>query len=329
MPIIIQIVQSSVAVALVLIGMSACFSIIGSPPLEGPHISNDAFLKLGEGSDVLKFVSPKEAIILPKSVPSILIIYSHGSLTDDLAERNCNYLNRLIPLKPLLEAPIHGARVWIYVKCTNDIAGDLNNPEERDFSESYLCILENRKNCLPKKYKEYKRREEILRTIRSFRDQGFTANRIFLMGHSCGGWQSMMLASQYPALIAGVIAIDPGCYGTAKWQAMRPNYSRLRQMEINMMRQASNWHGLVFTNSDSPCCNPATLDWLASMQNVTRIVTPAKVNGQFIVDGRVCHIAGINGQKIRPVSNGHQLNYSPCFSAYIPLIREFMQTRTK
>jgi|JI10StandDraft_1071094.scaffolds.fasta_scaffold181431_2 hypothetical protein len=319
----------SLVLFLAIVTLSVCCSVFGSPAVEGPRIGSDRFLDVGEGTQGLKIVAPEDMKLQPKSEQSILIIYNHGSISDDLPEMHCNFLNRLISFRTLLQVPIEGARVWIYVKCTNNIAGDLENPEERDFPESYLCVLEKRKTCFAKKYKEYKRREEILRTVLEFQAQGFSAKRIFLMGHSCGGWQSMILASQYPELIAGAIAIDPGCYGTTKWQATRPNYSRLRRIEIQLMRQASNWDGLVFTNADSPCCNPATLDWLANMPRITRLVTPAKVRGRFIVEGKVCNIADINGRKIRHIANGHQLSYSPCFSSYIPKIQEFIQKRIK
>lgn len=258
---------------------------------------------------------------------SIVVIYNHGSATDDNSEPVCNFLSRLFPVSDLVGHRVGGKTVHVYILCTNRLAGDFNNPEERDFPKAYACNYASEIDCRTAKYRELKRREAIVRTIAGFAAQGVPASQLFLAGHSCGGWQSLMVQAQYPEKIAGAIAYDPGCYGSAAWRARKPNYTRLMQNEIGVMRAAATLPALIFSNQSSACCAPESLNWLRGKPGIALVETPGAVKGRFLVGGEACSMVNLAGKKTTPISDGHRLNYAPCFMHYSKMILRFMEER--
>lgn len=265
---------------------------------------------------------------LQKPSESIVIVYNHGSATDDNSEPYCNFRSRLFPLSDLAGRRVGKFEIFVYVVCTNKTKGDFNNPEERDFPAAYACNYSGNTDCKPAKYRELKRREQILKVIDSFASQGVPARQIFVAGHSCGGWQSLMLMAQHPEKLGGAIAYDPGCYGSPAWQAKKPNYRRLMQNEMGVMRAAKNLPAVIFSNESSTCCFPNTLEWLKKHSETRLVVTPGKHKGGFSVNGEVCDMANQSGKKTSPIREGHRLNYSPCFMYYTAEILRFITERT-
>ena len=49
--------------------------------------------------------------------------------------------------------------------------------------------------------------------VETFINLGVPNNQIFITGHSCGGWLTMMFLSKYPNKVAGGISTHPACYG--------------------------------------------------------------------------------------------------------------------
>ncbi len=259
----------------------------------------------------------------------VLIIYNHGSATDDSSEPYCNFLSRLYPLSQLVGQRIDNKEILVYVVCTNTVSGDLKVKEGRDFPKEYLCGPSKEPGCSLKRYKEMKRREAILKIVDSFINQGFSGKQIFLAGHSCGGWQTLLLVGQHPNKINGGIALDPGCYGSPNWRLNKPNYTKLMEMEIAEIKATTELPVLVFTNKSSTCCNPATLGWLRDKPLTHLIETPAKQGNRFVLDGQVCYFQDKQGIKGRPVTNGHHLNYSACFMRYNSDILKFLIERIR
>lgn len=267
-------------------------------------------------------------IQLQNPAESIVVVYNHGSATDDNSEPYCNFRSRLFPLSDLAGRRVGKLEIFVYVVCTNKTKGDFNNPEERDFPAAYACNYSGNTDCKPAKYREFKRREQILGVIDSFASQGVPARQIFVAGHSCGGWQSLMLMAQHPEKLGGAIAYDPGCYGSPAWQAKKPNYRRLMQNEMGVMRAAKTLAALIFSNKSSSCCFPATLAWLKAIRETQLVVTPGKNGGSFTVNGEICYMVNQSGKKTARINEGHRLNYSPCFMHYTDEILRFIAERT-
>ena len=306
------------------ISLSLCISL---PPLEAEDIILESGF-LSKNAEKFPW-----AVVFSQSAPianptgKILVIYNHGSATDDNSEPYCNFLSRLYPLSALVGQSINNQEILVYVVCTNTLSGDLNVKEGSDFPKEYLCGPSKQPGCSPKRYKEMKRREDILKVIDSFIDQGFSKKQIYLAGHSCGGWQTLLLVGRHPDKINGGIALDPGCYGSANWRRNKPNYTKLMKLEIAEISAFAELPVLVFTNKSSSCCGPTTLSWLAGKPLARLIETPAKQKNRFIVGGQVCYFQNTRGTKTQPVTNGHQLNYSACFMRYNSDILKFLSDR--
>ena len=74
----------------------------------------------------------------------------------------------------------------------------------------------------------------------TFGELGVPRKQIFLAGFSCGGWASLLVMSQYPEKIAGIIAFMPACYGWVSKNGIKkqtsyvPGFMPLREKEINI-----------------------------------------------------------------------------------------------
>jgi pimeloyl-ACP methyl ester carboxylesterase len=134
----------------------------------------------------------------------------------------------------------------------------------------YLCSLAI-DGDVPGSY-TYKRADEILALVAAYRARGVPARRIFLLGHSAGGWSSLMAARKDHAGFNAVVAFAPAFAGPRHEAAQYPWWrGRIVPEQVAYLRGALRIEALVFAYSDDAFDRPEDLAPLAAIPGL-RIV---------------------------------------------------------
>jgi pimeloyl-ACP methyl ester carboxylesterase len=138
----------------------------------------------------------------------------------------------------------------------------------------YLCSLAIDGNE-PASY-TYKRADEILALVAAYRAKGVPASRIFLAGHSAGGWSSLMAARKDHSGFNAIIAFAPAFAGTraeqARWPIWRGEYL---PRQIAYLRQAPRINALILAYSDDEFERPQDLKPLETIRGINLIAFDA------------------------------------------------------
>ncbi len=110
----------------------------------------------------------------------------------------------------------------------------------------------------------YKRLDEIERILDELLAAGVSADRVFLAGHSAGGWASLMAAAVFPEKFNGVIAFAPAFAGKRSNAKRFPHWRQVvRPRLIKHMLTAPTLPALVFAYRRDPYNRPEELAFLA------------------------------------------------------------------
>lgn len=149
--------------------------------------------------------NPGPALARSNSSNEILFIFNHGSSTNVLTEvfnknfgHDCYWLLNSRPhwVRHLDGKIIGGLRVRVETPCTGTVLGT-SHDEDGCGGEIWVC----------------KRIELILQTIEDAKKRGYPPERIFVGGHSAGGWASLLIKRWHPGLFNGVIVTAPAFEG--------------------------------------------------------------------------------------------------------------------
>jgi len=114
-----------------------------------------------------------------------------------------------------------------------------------------------------------KRAAEILAVVAAYRARGVAAKRIFLFGHSAGGWSSLMAARKDHGGFNAIVAFAPAFAGPRHETARYPWWrGRLAPEQIAYLRQAPRIEALIFAYSDDEFDRPAELAPLESIPGI-------------------------------------------------------------
>jgi pimeloyl-ACP methyl ester carboxylesterase len=152
----------------------------------------------------------------------------------------------------------------------------------------------------------YKRADEILALVADYRGRGVPAERIFLLGHSAGGWSSLMAARKDHSGFNAVVAFAPAFAGPRHEEAQYPKWRReLAPAQTAYLRQAKRIEALIFAYSDDDFDRPSELAPLESVPGVRLLAFDA-------------------------CSSGHGTTYTECFRAGAKVeIEDYIKTRLK
>lgn len=152
----------------------------------------------------------------------------------------------------------------------------------------------------------YKRAEEILAAVSAHRARGVPAQRIFLLGHSAGGWSSLMAARKDHSDFNAVVAFAPAFAGPRHEEAQYPKWRReLAPAQIAYLRGAKRIEALIFAYSDDDFDRPSELAPLQS-------------------------IPGLRVLAFDACQRGHGTTYSDCFRDGAKVeIEDYIKTRLK
>lgn len=112
----------------------------------------------------------------------------------------------------------------------------------------------------------YKRADEILAAVAAYRQRGVPAARIFLLGHSAGGWSSLMAARKDHSGFNAIVAFAPAFAGPRYEEAQYPKWRReLAPQQTKYLREAKRIDALIFAYSDDDFDRPRELATLETV----------------------------------------------------------------
>jgi len=147
--------------------------------------------------------------------------------------------------------------------------------------------------------------------IDEFKKKGF--NNIILSGHSAGGWDSLVLKSNYPSEIDGVIAFHPARSGKfAKAKNPHRGWVNWRNYKISMIKLKQLENVLVFSHEKDKYENPKTTKFLSDSENV-----------------RFVDISDTNCKKKIKSGGWHGIALTKCFADEDPRSKEIIKYLNK
>ena len=290
-------------------------------PALADKILSDGFLS-GEWKLDKKFKvdNPKEKIIL---------IYNHGSRENDKPSKNCQWKNNVRNFASLSGKKINKKEILVYNFCTDNPGGDDWKVFWKGKDVKY--------NGVPKLEKRVTANYEL---VEKFINIGVPKNQIFITGHSCGGWLTMMFLAKYPNKVAGGISTHHACYGQLsrqykvkkvgveealkKFEKKKPVAAYFRKTQIDAINKAKNLPVLIFTHPKDPF-DGLLSDWVENIPGTERIV----ISEDYKINNKSCKRIGENsGQRWEePLKNGHWMAFGDCFRYYDSTILKFIESK--
>ena len=275
----------------------------------------------------------KVNINLQVSDPSnkIIIIYNHGSDETDRKTKSCFWSKKIVRnMASLVGDKVNGKEIMVYLFCTHKLEGDMGKKKN---------VWHNWQPPYKGTTKIERRVEANLNLVENFVSMGVPRKQIIITGHSCGGWTTLMLTSQYMDKVGGGIALNAACYWTLskqfkvakigeeaaleKFAEKYPGLKALRDTQINIIKKSKNLPILVFTHPKDPY-EGLLFDWIEEIPEVKRII----ISEGLEIDGRKCKI-GSKSLKEQDFPNAHDIDQADCFQYYNPFIKEYIASRIK
>lgn len=184
--------------------------------------------------------TPPIAIADPKG--KVVVVYSHGTRRPQHVE-DCSKSSNRVP-RSLMEGL--GARrdggALIYYLCSG-----ASERTTRTTAGEYI----------------YKRMAEVERTLDQLAAAGVDPKRIFLAGHSAGGWTSLMMGRTAAKKFNAVIAFAPAFAGPRNETEQYPWWRKVaRPKQIEEMLKPPRLEALVFAYEEDPFNRPEDLAFL-------------------------------------------------------------------
>jgi len=261
----------------------------------------------------------------------IIIIYNHGSNETDRKTKYCFWGKDPVKnMASLVGDKVNGKEIMVYLFCTHKLEGDMGKKKN---------VWHNWQPPYKGTTKIERRVEANLNLVEDFVSMGVPRKQIIITGHSCGGWTTLMLTSQYMDKVGGGIALNAACYWTLskqfkvaeigeeaaleKFAKKYPGLKALRDTQINIIKKSKSLPILVFTHPKDPY-EGLLFDWIEKIPEVKRII----ISEGFEIDGVKCKI-GSKSFKEKGWPGGHDIDQAECFQYYNPVIKEYIASRIK
>ena len=261
----------------------------------------------------------------------IIIIYNHGSNETDRKTKYCFWGKDPVKnMASLVGDKVNGKEIMVYLFCTHKLQGDMGKKKN---------VWHNWQPPYKGTTKIERRVEANLNLVEDFVSMGVPRKQIIITGHSCGGWTTLMLTSQYMDKVGGGIALNAACYWTLskqfkvaeigeeaaleKFAKKYPGLKALRDTQINIIKKSKSLPILVFTHPKDPY-EGLLFDWIEEIPEVKRII----ISEGFEIDGVKCKI-GSKSLKEKGWPGGHDIDQAECFQYYNPVIKEYIASRIK
>jgi pimeloyl-ACP methyl ester carboxylesterase len=118
--------------------------------------------------------------------------------------------------------------------------------------------------------------------VERYRARGVPAQRIFLAGHSAGGWSSLMAARKSHAGFNAIVAFAPAFAGPRHEAAKFPWWrGQLLPEQIAYLKEAPRIEALIFAYSDDEFDRPEELAPLAAIKGLRILAFDACQKGHL------------------------------------------------
>ena len=246
---------------------------------------------------------------------TIILIYTHGSSGNKL--QGCK--NKWFQIPPTVYQLdgikikdftiktyqlCSGARGW--TQNERDLFWSTYDANNQDIN-SVLNLKDKNGVLLINKWNSSMKRKVMKLKIDEFKELGF--NNIVLSGHSAGGWDSLILKSNFPSEIDGVIAFHPARSGKfAKTKKPHNGWVNWRKYKISLIRVEKLDNVLVYAHEKDKFENTKTLKFLSESKNVKFLdVSDTKCKGKITTAGY------------------HAISISDCFASQDPRAKEIIK----
>lgn len=191
-----------------------------------------------------------------------VIIYTHGNRRPQRRE-DCSVWHNGVP--PSLRN-LHGEHILVYYHCSTSI----DRPLLPFMAGNWI----------------FRRAEELEAIVAELRSAGIPSERIYLSGHSAGGWSALMAAREFADQFNGIIAFAPAFAGRRSEEKRYPRWrQKIRPRQINYVLEAEEIRALVFAYEDDPFERPKDLSFLAEAYPAT-----VRIAGYRCGTGHVTHL---------------------------------------
>jgi len=182
----------------------------------------------------------------------ILLLYAHGSRQEYLRDR-CFPSSVTTPrwLRRFVGRSVAGQPVSVYAVCTPSRTGEFAHAERSG------------------EPKVVKRSRDLEATVARFVEAGFAPGRIFLLGHSAGGWASLLAIHDGEPPVAGVIAFAPAFAGPLRNRSA--GWQWLRDAQAERLADAGRLPALVYAYRGDRFEAPGALEFLGEVPGVRLI----------------------------------------------------------
>jgi pimeloyl-ACP methyl ester carboxylesterase len=203
--------------------------------------------------------TPERSIAYPEPEKKVLIIYNHGSTREYRRDR-CSPNGSTTPevVRALSGKRVLGLDVVVYGYCTPAKTGSYG-PRSGTGEPKIMRRVAN-----------------IEDLVRSFQGSGVPAAHIFLVGHSAGGWASLLVARRGNVDVNGVIAFAPAFAG--KKSGRKPGWQVLHDNQVRFLAEAQEINALVYAFDSDPFNSPRDLEFLRGIPGVRFV----RLSGQEI-----------------------------------------------
>ncbi len=227
----------------------------------------------------------------------VLLLYLHGSEAEhqlDVWAPHAEEGTTPPVLKALAGGKIGSGTVLVYAHVTNVM------PLGHTLSSIAFT---------PERMKLPRRCAEVVEVLNDFERAGYRRSRMFLAGHSAGGWIALRLVAQDPKICAGGIAFAPAMAGQRNGRLQW--WSERRSEQAAQLSAAASLPALVYAIKGDEWEQPPHLDFLKAIPGLEyREAAPGR--------GR-----------LTPHSPWlfHCGAFSPKFASETPVIRSFLERR--
>jgi Putative esterase len=180
-----------------------------------------------------------------------------------------------------------------------EVVRQLNGTEVSGLEVVVLAPCSGRATNLGEPIKIEQRVTAIGQTLQELDRAGVDPSRIFLVGHSAGGWAALMHQKRHPGSVNSIIAFAPAFAGKKR---SRPDiWQQRHDAQASEIKSAQNLSALVFAFDNDEFNSPQDLAFLSDIKGTTLMRLPEKA------------IAGVECD-IPLFASSHGQAYRKCFS---------------